>query len=372
MNFDFSDEQKMLREQVRHLLRDKVSYSGLRKMHDAGALFDRALWKEAAHMGLQGAAVPEIYGGVGLGELDLCVIAEEIGRAVAPLPFSSSVFLATEAIKLAGSEEQRQRYLPGLATGEKVGTFALAEGPFCGRAVDITTRCEDGRLTGTKLPVPDATDADIAVIAARTAAGNIVLTVLALKADGVRVEPVSSFDPFRPLARLVLNNAEAEVLGSEQNGEDALARLLDRAAVYTAFEQIGGADASLEMARDYALERLVFGRPIAAFQAIKHKLADMLAKNEIARSNAWYAGWALESAPEELPLAAAAARISATEAYEFASRENLHVHGGIGYTWEADAHFHYRRARLLALSLGPVGTWSERLMNALEQRQQIA
>jgi alkylation response protein AidB-like acyl-CoA dehydrogenase len=371
LNFDFSDEQKLLREQVRRLLQDKVSYSGLRKMHDAGALFDRALWAEAAAMGLLGVAIPEAYGGIGLGELDLCVIAEEMGRAVAPLPFASSVFLASEAIKLAGSEAQKQNYLPQLASGEKVGTFALSEGPFSGRAADVRTSFADGKITGVKLPVPDAQNADLAVVAARRENG-IVLAVVDLKAPGVTVEPVESFDPFRPHAKLTLAKASADVLGDGKNGEAILAQILDRAAIFTAFEQIGGADASLEMARDYAMQRYVFGRPIASFQAIKHKLADMLAKNEIARSNAWYAGWALENAPDEVATTAAAARISATEAYEFAGRENLHVQGGIGYTWEADAHFHYRRARLLALNLGPVSTWCERLIDELEHSQQYA
>lgn len=372
MNFDFSDDQKVLRDQARKFLSEHASPARVRSVLERDdEPYDRDLWRGMVELAWPGTAIPEAYGGAGFGHLELCVIAEELGRSLAPTPFSSSVYLATEAILVAGSAAQRNRWLPRLAMGEAIGCFALAEGPRAPRLDALATVARDGRVTGVKVPVADGDVADVAVVAAR--AGDAVgLFVVDLHGPGVTRTPVATIDPTRSHARLVLEQAPAEPLGEPGGGEALLARLLDRAAVLVAFEQIGGAQAALDMAREYALGRFAFGRPIASFQAIKHKLVDMYVAIELARSNAYHGAWALAqdaAAAAEvpaLPAAAAAARISATEAYWLAAKENIQTHGGMGFTWEFDCHLHYRRAKLTALSLGSARRWKDLLITRLQ------
>ena len=370
MNFDFSDEQKLLREQARRLLAEKCPPRAVRAVLESDAGYDRALWKSIAEMGWLGTAIPEAYGGLGFGALELCVIAEELGRVLAPVPFSSTVCLFAETLMLAGSEEQKRRYLPQLARGELVGTFARAERSGAVTPKSTRTSFRGGRLSGTKIAVADAMAADAAIVLARTSDETgeraLSLVLVDLNAGGVTRTRQDSIDPSRKRAALAFEAASAELLGLQGEGWDLQKRILDRAAVTMAFEQVGGADACLAMAKDYALTRHAFGRPIGSFQAIKHRLADMYIGNELARSNSWYGAWALATNARELPLAAAAARVSATQAFDFAANENVQIHGGIGFTWEADCHLFQKRARDLALSLGPQRVWKDRLVTELE------
>ena len=197
--------------------------------------------------------------------------------------------------------------------------------------------------------------------------GQLSLFVVGMAA-GVMRETLQTLDPTRDVAKLTFSGASAERLGPAGEGLSLLEQVTDRAAVLLAFEQVGGADRCLEMAKAYALERYAFGRVIASYQAIKHKLADIYVKNQLARSNAYYGAWALNTNASELPVAASAARISASEAFWFASKENIQTHGGIGFTWEVDAHLFYRRSRQLALVAGAPRVWKERLVNQLERR----
>lgn len=375
MNFDFSDDQKMLREQAQRFLQDRSSPEVVRQILESDELYDRDLWRAMADMGWLGTTIPEEFGGIGLGHLELCVIAEELGHSLAPVPFSSSIYLAAEALLLAGSETQKRHYLPKLASGEVIGTFALSEGPTPATPKSIRTEYRGGRLSGIKLPVPDGEAADFAIVAARTVEESgphaISLFLVDLTGDGVRRETIQTIDPTRKQARIVFDNAPAAVLGETGEGWSLIERILDRAAVLFAFEQVGGAQASLEMARDYALGRYAFGRPIASFQAIKHKLADMYVGLELARSNVYYGAWALSTNAAELPIAAAGARVSAIDGYEFAARENVQTHGGMGYTWEFDCHLYYRRSKLLALNIGSKRVWADRLIGQLEKRNVV-
>jgi alkylation response protein AidB-like acyl-CoA dehydrogenase len=365
MNFDFSDDLKELREQARKFLRERCPPTTVRRVLEGPEPYDKALWKEIAAMGWTGAAIPEELGGAGLGHLGLCVLAEELGSALAPVPFSSSVYLASEAIVTAGSEAQKKAWLPKLAAGEAIGTLALAEGPGKADVRKLRTSFRGGSLSGEKLPVPDGDVADVAIVVAQGERG-IALAIVDLKASGVTRDPVETIDPSRSHARIAFDNTPAEALGAPGEGEALLRRIQDRAAVLFAFEQVGGAQRSLEMARDYALERYAFGRPIGSFQAIKHKLADVYVATELARSNAYYGAWALARNAPELPTAAAAARISANEAFFLAAKENIQVHGGMGFTWEFDCHLYYRRAKLLSLALGSTRVWKDRLITQLE------
>ena len=365
MNFDFPDELKMLRDQARKLLADKCPPAVPRKILDHGGSYDRALWAEMGAMGWIGASVPEEYGGAGLGALAVCVLAEEIGRAVAPVPYSSSVYLAIEALMAYGSPEQKNAYLPRLASGELIGTFAAAEQPGALRLDTLKTRRAGGRITGVKLAVPDGDVADICVVAAHDALRGPVLCLAELAGSGVEREAITTFDPTRGHARLTFDGASCEILESAQ-GAPAIRHLIDRAAILMAFEQVGGAQAALDTATAYAKERVAFGRLIGSFQAIKHKLADVYVAVELARSNAYWGAWALHTGAAELPLAAATARIAATDAGWLAAKENIQTHGGMGYTWDGDAHLYYRRAKLLGVALGGVREWKRRLVAELQ------
>jgi len=366
MNFDLSDEQKMLAAETRKLLAERASANHLRKLADKGLGWDPDLWRSVAEMGLLGAAIPEEFGGVGLGEIDVCVICEEMGRGPAPLPYVNTIGLAAEAIRLAGSPAQKAAWLPGIASGEVVAVYAWNEGPGAFDPEALSAQVQAGQLSGGKLPVADARFAQLAVVAAVEAA-QPGLYLVPIQTPQVHGQALAGFDQLRLLSTLTFADAKADRLPG--GSADFIRHLEIRGAVFTAFEQIGGAEACLNMARDYAMQRKTFGRVVASYQAIKHKLADILVEIELARSNAYYAAWALATNAPDLAIAAAIARLSATAAYDVASRENLHVHGGFGYTWEADCHFHYRRARLLASYLGGPDIWGARLIAWMQARR---
>ena len=370
MNFDFSDDQKFLKGEARKFLEANCPTSQVRKvLEDDAKAYDADLWKAVAAQGWLGAAIPESHGGLGLGHLELCVIAEELGRVVAPIPFASTVYMLAEAIMLAGSEAQKAAYLPKIAAGEIIGCLATSEGPGAVSAATVSATVEGGKLSGVKIPVTDGDIADVALVLAKEG-GQPGLYLVDMA--GVTREPLKTLDPSRDAAKVTFSGASAERLGGPGEGFNLLEQILDRAAVLLAFEQTGGADRSLEMAKEYALERYAFGRTIASYQAIKHKLADMYVKNELARSNAYYGAWALNTDASELPIAASAARIAASEAFWFASKENIQTHGGIGFTWQMDCHFYYRRSRQLSLVAGAPRVWKERLVSHLERRNAAA
>jgi alkylation response protein AidB-like acyl-CoA dehydrogenase len=364
MNFDYSEEQRLLQQEARKFLTDNSDCAAVRRvLNDAEKSFDDTLWSSVAELGWLGAIIPECYGGLGLDATDLCAISEELGRAITPIPFSSTVYLFTQALLLAGSEEQRTSLLPKIAEGNLIGCLATSEGPG---VRTIEARVERGQLNGLKLPVTDGDIADFAIVLASDTRG-CSLYLADLRAGGVQASPLATLDPSRGAAELKFSNTPVERLGDAGNGHMLVQQIFDRAAIFIAFEQIGGSDAVMEMARDYAVERYAFGRPIGSFQAIKHRIANMYVRNQIARSNCYYGAWALEAQSAELPKAAAAARVSANEAFRFSAKESIEVFGGIGTTWEADCHLFYRRAKQLALAVGPTAVWRERLATELER-----
>ena len=380
MDFDFSDDLKQLRDEARRSLERLGARAAARTALEAaqgqaGREDAQALWRKLVELGWTGAGVPPHWGGSGMGTLALCLLAEELGRALAPVPFTASVVLATEALLLAGSDEQKSRWLPQLADGSMTGTLAISEGHGAIAPQGIASTVGGGRLTGLKLPVMDGLQACLAIVVAPDEAGRWLHLVDLREsgggqglagAEGVTREALATLDDSRPQARLHFHGAAAEPLQGQ--GWVAVERVLQRAAVVMAFEQLGVAQAALEMARDYALERYAFGRPIGTFQAIKHKLADVYVAIELARSNAYRGAWALNRDAPELPAAAAAARIAATEAAWLATKENLQTHGGMGYTWDLDCHLYYRRARMLALALGGAHEWKRHLMDAISPK----
>jgi acyl-CoA dehydrogenase len=251
-----------------------------------------------------------------------------------------------------------------------IGTFAWAEGSGAPLIREPVTRVSGGRIQGTKLPVPDAAIAKLCVTLAATEDGP-AFALVELDQEGVERTPLTGFDELRHHSAIRFDNAVCEVLDGAA-GPDIVRAIFDRAAVIESFEQLGGTESAMYMARDYTLERYIFGRQLASYQAVKHNLADTLVTAELARSNAMYAVGAVDEGQKDQRAAAANARIGATRAYERAARENLQLHGGIGFTWEANCHFHYRRARLLALNIGSVEAWTDWLIDALSEQAEAA
>ncbi len=361
MNFDFSEDQQHLRMEARRFLEARCPPSAVRAvLDDPARSYDAALWASLAQQGWTAFTIPEPFGGLGMGRIDLCVLAEELGRVLAPVPFASTIYILAEALMLAGTEAQKAR-LRDIAGGRCIGCLAIAEGPGEPAPERVAARVEAGRLTGVKLPVTDGLAATVALVSAKAEDGAARLFLVDLAQPGVSRAPLATLDPARDAAVVRFEAAACEPIGDGTT----LDRILDRAAVLLAFEQIGGADRCLEQAVAFANLRIAFGRPIGSQQAIKHKLADMYVHNQIARSNAYYGAWALDAAPDELPAAAAAARVAACNAGWYAAKENIQVHGGIGFTWEADQHLFERRALQLSLMIGSPPAWRERLVDAV-------
>ena len=369
MNFDFSDDQNVLRGEVRKFLVKESPVSAARRVIDDGGTHAEAAWQGLASLGVTALMLPEDCGGIGLGALELCVVAEEVGRQLGALPLASTLYLAGQALLLGASDAQQQRWLPRIAQGE-VATLAAPLDVELAHAV--LPRFDGKGLHGVAPLVMDGGCAAFAVILAQDSDGQPVLVVADLQAKVTR-RTLATLDPAKPFAALTFDATPAEALDACGDALALLARVRNRAAVLLAFEQLGGADAALEMASAYARERKAFGRTIGSYQGIKHKLADIYTANQMARAHCYYGAWALaadtasahEPAPE-LALAAASARVSATQAYSLAAQENIQVHGGMGYTWELDCHLHYRRARQLAVALGNVHAWRESVATELE------
>ena len=373
MNFDFSDDQKLLRDQARKFLFDKCDRKSVRTILDDDQLhYHKELWSQISEMGWTGTAIPEEYGGLGLGMLELCVIAEELGRSLAPTPFSSSIYLFAEFIKNYGSEDQKKKFLPLIASGEKIGTFALSETNGTPKSSNVKTEYSSEKINGYKSPVSDGETADYLIIAANSDnKGNrnsLSLYIVDLHQDGVSKTSLETIDPTRPACSIKFENVKAELLGEQGMAWDMTENIFNRAAVLYSFEQVGGAQVSLDEAKKYSMERFAFGRQIGSFQALKHKMADMYVKIELARSNAYYGAWALSTDSNELPVAAAGARVSASDAFNYAAKENIQIHGGVGFTWDYDCHLFYRRSKLLSLNIGSTRQWKENLISNLEKR----
>jgi alkylation response protein AidB-like acyl-CoA dehydrogenase len=365
MSFVFSDELEELRRTVRAFLEQKSPESEVRRLMESEPRYDESVWKQMAEqLGLQGLAIPEEHGGSGFTFVELCVVLEEMGRVLLCAPFFSTVVLAANTLLLSGDDAAKQEWLPKLASGEAIATLALAEESGSWDCADVAATAVasgDGwSLTGTKSFVLDGGVADLVLVAARTAAG---VSLFAVRGDapGVTRTALSTLDMTRPQARIELAGAPATLVGTEGDGAAVIDQVLDLAAVAFAAEQVGGAQFVLDMAAAYAKDRVQFGRPIGSFQAIKHKCANMLMLVETAKSAALHAAGCAGEASDELPEAAALAKVWCSEAYLQVSADNIQVHGGMGYTWEHPAHLYYRRAKSTELLFGDPGFWRARL-----------
>ena len=366
MDFDFSDQQKLLQGTARKFLEGQGGIRRTRTILEGAKPIDAELWQRIAELGWTGTAMPEELGGAGYGHLELALLAQELGRVLAPIPFACSVYLAMEGLRLAGSEEQRAQELPRLASGEAIGAFALAECPGEPDLSRVETEWKSGKLTGRKIAVAGGQAATHALVVAK-GDGGISFVWVDLGARGVERQPVESLDPTRGVATLAFDETPSVVLGRAGRAAPVLAELLDRAAVLLAFEQLGAAQRALELTLEYTTSRYAFGRPVASFQALKHRLVDVYAEIELARSNCYYGAWALAAGDPALATAAPCARISATTCFERAAKEMIQMHGGLGFTWEADCHLFYRRSKFDALALGSTRQWREWLIQRLEK-----
>tara|TARA_A100000164_G_scaffold381313_1_gene432351 strand:+ start:2983 stop:4104 length:1122 start_codon:yes stop_codon:yes gene_type:complete len=366
MNLDFSDDQKYLQEEARKFFDKEGGLSNARNVMDDLLDADEKLWQKIVDLGWTGIRIPEAYKGLGLGHLELCVIAEELGRSLAPVPFSSSVYFFTEALIKYASEEIKNDLLPKLVLGEEIGTYGIAEDLHQATESNLTTSCSSNNITGIKIAVPDAGIASKMIVVVKSNAG-IDLRLVDLKDSSVTVSPQKNLDTSKSFFKVEFADTPSQLLGESGQGWLYLQHLLDQAAVLFAFEQVGGSQAALEMAKSYSMERFAFGRQIGSYQAIKHKLADMYISVTLAKSNCYYGAWALSSESSELPLAAATARVSATKAFQLCSKENIQTHGGNGFTWEYDCHLFYKRSKVLSVLLGSESTWKEKLVTNLEK-----
>ncbi len=355
MNFAFTEEQEQLREFVRSFLEDKSSEAAVREQMETEKGYDDAVWSQMAEqLGLQSMIIPEEYGGQGFGFVELGVVLEEMGRSLLCAPFLSGV-LASSAIMHADDDDAKKAHLAGIASGETIAALAFTEenGRWdeAGVTMEATSSGDGHTLSGTKSFVIDGHLADLLVVAARTGAGVSLFTV-AGDASGIARESLATMDQTRKQARITFDNTPATLLGSDGAGWSTMATVLDLAAVALAAEQVGGAQFVLEMAVQYAKDRVQFGRPIGSFQAIKHKCADMLLEVESAKSAAYYALWCASEMNDELPEVASLAKAYCSEAYFHAAAENIQIHGGIGFTWEHPAHLYFKRAKSSELMFG--------------------
>jgi alkylation response protein AidB-like acyl-CoA dehydrogenase len=364
LNFAFSDEQEEFRATLRRFLEQKASSAEVRRMCAAPEGFDRSLWKQmAAELGLQGIHLPEALGGQGFGFLELGIVLEEMGRVLLPSPFFASAVLAAEAIRCVANGAEQRSLVPGIASGEEVATLAWVEAGagWNPGAIRLEARPEGAgyRLAGAKHAVPSADAATRLLVAARLpgtqGAAGLVLVSVEANAPGVRVVREESLDLARRVGRVELDGARGEPLGQPGAAGAGLEQALRRAAIALSAEMVGGAARALDMAVTYTKQRVQFGRPVGSFQALKHMAADVLLELELARSASYWAWWVAEQDGPELAEAAALAKSACAEAYLLAAATNLQLHGGIGFTWEADPQLHYRRARADAALLGEPG-----------------
>jgi alkylation response protein AidB-like acyl-CoA dehydrogenase len=355
----FTAEQEEMRHAVRAFLIAESPSTEVRRLMETPEGIDRDVWNQmAAQLELHGLAVPEEFGGSGFGPVEQLIVFEECGRALLCAPFFGTVALAIPALLAAGDPAAAKDLLPGLVSGAIVATLAFTEddgdwnpGATQLRAEPAATDEGAWTLTGAKSFVIDGAAADLFLVVGRTSRG---LSLFAVQADAPSLQRVQleTLDLTRKQVRLSLDGTPARLIGADGAGQEILERTLNLAAVLLAAEQVGGAQACLDLTVEYAKVRTQFGRPIGSFQAIKHRCADMLVALESARSAAYHAAWTAAEAPDELPAAAAMAKAMASEAYNFCAGETIQLHGGIGFTWEHDAHLYYRRAHSTALFLG--------------------
>lgn len=361
MPYLYSDEQNQIREEVRRALAGNSDPATLRTLIDAQGQYDERYWQTARDMGWTAMGIAEADGGLGLTLLETMIVAEEAGRVLAGAPFLACGFAVADALKLGG----RSDLLQALASGEKIAALALGEGSEPLPDTPSVHFAADGTATGTKTAVLGGVHADFALISGVDTSGAFQLAAVDLAGPGVSRTPIATIDNSRGIAMLTFTGAAATVL--PLNDAASVSRAcLARLALHLASEAVGGIESCMKMAADYANQRQAFGQAIGKFQAVKHSIAEIYVANELARASVLDAAVRLENGDDDAEAYVAAARLNGIHGYDYAAAATTQVHGGIGVTWEAEPHLHYRRARSLALEAGGAPYWEDRIVTHLE------
>jgi len=368
MDIGFTEEQELLRDTARRFLESECNTQFVRRRMAEPAAVTDEFWQKLADQGWLGIVYPEDEGGSGLGLVDLVVLMEEMGRAVMPGPFLSTVLLGGAAIGDAGTPAQRQQWLPQIAAGTAKAALAWTEPNLRWDAAGVTASAREAAagftLSGTKLFVGDAHLADILVVAARTRDGStmedgVSLFLVPKDTPGLAITVLPTIDETRKLCEVRLDNVVlpmAALIGKRHRGWVPLSRVIARATVALAAEMCGGAQQVLDMTVAYAKIRIAFGKPIGSYQGVKHQAADMLVAIENAKSLTYYAAWAMDQGLEEAPLAVSMAKAAASDMYRKVAGTGIQLHGGIGMTWEHDLQLYFKRARASEVAFGDA-TW---------------
>jgi alkylation response protein AidB-like acyl-CoA dehydrogenase len=360
MQFGLSESQQILKNNARKFFANECPMAEVRRIAEHGEAFDEALYAKMAEQGFTGVIFPEQYGGLGLGKVEMVALLEEMGRALVPGPYFSSVLLAGTVMDAAASHAQKEKYLTPLAEGRKRATLAMLEESGCWDPDAVSMQAAGSLVTGKKMFVTDAGVADFFVVVARSG-GELALFVVDAKAKGVRVVNAPAIDVTRRLAEVHFEGVTGEPLAIGDAARRALTGALHIAAVAVAAELTGGMQRSMELSVEYAKTRKQFGKPIGSFQAVQHQCADMYLWTESSRSAALYAGWALDNGVPEAARAVSIAKMYASDAAREVGARSIQVHGGNGFTWENDCHLYYRRAKASEVMLGDAAFHRERL-----------
>jgi alkylation response protein AidB-like acyl-CoA dehydrogenase len=375
VDFAFSEEQDMLRRSAREFLAKECSPKVVRRLMETEDAYDAALWKKIADLGWTALGIPEQYGGVGT-FLDLVVVLEEAGRALLPGPFFSTMALAVPALIEAGTEAQKKEALAAIADGSARATLAFTEpsGRWDAESVRLVAKQAGGgwRLDGVKLFVPDAAPADYMVVVARTrGAGEDGITLFLVKGrpQGMTVRPLETLDMTRKWSEVRFDGVELaaeSVMGAPDKAWPRLKRALEWATAALCAEMVGGVQKVLETSTEYAKTRQQFGKPIGIYQAVSHKIADMLVMSESGRSATYYAAWTVDADAPDRSLASSMAKAYVSDAYRKVAGDGIQVHGGIGFTWEHDMHLYFKRAKSSEVTLGDATYHRELVAQALD------
>jgi len=375
MNFTFTEEQLLLQESARQFFAQHSPSAAVRAAMNSANGYDESVWSRLVNdMGWTGIATPEAYGGLGLGQIEMAIVQQEMGRTLFASPFLASIGLAIPALLAAATAPQRERWLPALAAGQRIAALACtgARGrPGAAGVEAVLSAGPDNRYTlnGKAGFVVFGHVADLLIVAARApgSSGEQGISLIALPRDtaGMKIEKVVAMDLTRPYARIEFDGVEVgadAILGAPEQAGAALARTLALGNIALAAEQVGAAEQCLAFTVEYTKQRVQFGRAIGSFQAVKHKLADMMVRIEAAKSAVYYAACAADEDPALLPEAAAVAKSFCSDIFNLCAGDAIQLHGGIGFTWEHDAHLYFKRARASANLLG----------DTIHQREQIA
>jgi len=370
MEFDLSKPQKLLKDSAREFLTRHCKSTRVRELMNTETAHDDQLWQAMADQGWTSLVIPEEYGGLGAGLLDLAVVCEEMGRACLPGPFQSTVF-STALIDRAASPKQKAEYLDPIASGSLKATVAQLEetADWDLNAIKLKAVRDNGRLlvSGRKLFVPDAANADLLICVATNGESPVILPVNK-GAEGVETKLMSSMDATRKIYEVEFNNVSvsgADVFGADGNALGALVQATHVATVALCAEMIGGMQWILDTTVEYAKTRQQFGRPIGSFQAVQHQCADMLLMTESARSATYYAAWAVTEGAPNVGTAVSIAKAYCSDAFREVGNHGVQVHGGIGFTWEHDLQLYYKRSKASETMFGDATFHRERIAQAV-------